>query len=93
MTHDQKDYIRQNAASQDPQTMATHLGIRYYAVWEFCTRHGLPKVKSQVPKVRKVKIDKPKPKPKEGFFNVDMYGNWLTGCVGNNSSHRRQVRI
>jgi hypothetical protein len=90
MTPDQKDYIRQNAASLDPQTMATHLGIRYYAVWEFCTRHGLPKVKSQVPKVRKVK--KVKDKPKEGFFNVDMYGNWLTGCVGNTSSHRRQVR-
>lgn len=90
MTPDQKDYIRQNAASLDPQTMATHLGIHYYAVWEFCTRHGLPKVKSQVPKVRKAKFEKPK--PKEGFFNVDMYGNWLTGCIGLQYSHRRQVR-
>jgi len=90
MTQPQKDYIRANAALQDPQTMATHLGIRYYAVWEFCTRHGLPKVKSKVPKVRKVK--KVKDKPKQGFFNVDMFDNWLTGCVGNTSSHRRQVR-
>jgi hypothetical protein len=75
MTQDQKDYITANSATIDINTMAVHLKIRYFAVWEYCNRHGLPTVKS--PRSNRTRTKTAPQRIAEGCFNVNKFSNWV----------------
>lgn len=77
MTQSQIDYVIEHHKEQDIQTMCQVLKVPYNNVYGYCDRHNLDAKRSV--KAKRVKVMIPIIQPKEGFFNIYEFDDWVTG--------------